>query len=786
MRFAGRALSRGWLSTTAACLLGVAVSPSVAQVGFDEPPVEADAFRDGGEIEGGRIVDDSGQAIRPSGGQVRRRQASRMNSLAVRYSDSQAFRPEFPGIEEIARLEIMLAVRSGLILAPEEASAGTETFTAPLSEVGEYGTAISRKALDAMGLLIKDHLYTQGLIAKVAPSVPPGADTRALDLAVEVLIDVGTYPVGSITAVYLEEHPEHPSIAELFETEVELSLTEKGWVAADDRFVTRSVPLNQVTSLETNEFYASALLAINVAMRDALLERGLIGVLVVTDPDAINLRTLTDERSPDDDSLKLVIFTGVVREVRTLAFGGRIGDNERENNPIHSRIVENSPLQVWESDADVERQDLLRRDELDEYLLRLNRFTGRRVDAAISPAEDRGAQLDFLISERQQTLGYVQVANTGTKSTDEIRYRAGLNITQLANMDDVLTLDYITAGFDKSKAVISTYEARVPGTERWRWKLDGNFSEFTASDVGLAGESFEGESYAAGGELIFNFYQKRDFFVDAFVGARFQHVKVENVGLGLTGESDFLIPRIGLRVERDRKAVTTYGAAWVEGNLASLGGTEDTNQLATLGRLFVDEDWFVAKWNLSHSFYLEPLVNRASWMDLQTPSSSTLAHEIALSVRGQYSPDHRLIPQEQQVAGGLYTVRGYPESVAAGDSVYIASAEYRFHLPKSYGYSDDSGTLFGSPFRWRPQEPFGEADWDLVFKAFVDAGRTENTERLAFEFNETLIGAGVGVDFNFRRRFTARVDWGFAMRDTENGQSEAGDNEVHFSFTALF
>ncbi|MFT5423222.1 MAG: hemolysin activation/secretion protein [Phycisphaerales bacterium] len=784
MRFADRALSRGWLCVAAAFSVGLAASPVVAQVGFDEPPVEADAIGDGREVEGGRIVDDTGRVIEPSGGQVRRRQASRMSSLVVRYSDSQAFRPGFPSIEDVAKLEIMLAVRRGLILAPEEASAGTETFTTSLSEVGSHGTAISRKAMEAMGLVIRDWLYEGGLVAKVAPAIPPGADARALDLAVEVLIDVGTYPVGSLSAAYLEEHPAHPTMAELFETEVELSRAPEGWVAADDRFVTRRIALSDLTNLETNEFYASALLAINVALRDALLQRGLIGVLVVTDPEAINLRTLTDERSPDDDSLKLVIFTGVVREVRTLAFGGRIGDNERENNPMHRRIVENSPLQVWDNQS--ERHDLLRRDELDEFLLRLNRFTGRRVDAAISPAEDRGAQLDFLVSERQQTLGYVQVANTGTKSTDEIRYRAGLNITQLANMDDVLTLDYITAGFDASKAVISTYEARVPGTERLRWKLDGNFSEFTASDVGLAGESFEGESYAVGGELIYNFYQHRDFFVDAFVGARFQHVKVENVGLGLTGESDFMIPRVGVRFERDRKAVTTYGAVWVEGNLPDLGGTEDKNQLATLGRLFVDEDWFVAKWNLSHSFYLEPLVNRANWVDLQTPSSSTLAHEIALGIRGQYSPDHRLIPQEQQVAGGLYTVRGYPESVAAGDSVYIASAEYRFHLPKSYGYSDDTGTLFGSPFRWRPQEPFGEADWDLVFKGFVDAGRTENTERLAFEFNETLIGAGVGVDFTFRRRFTARMDWGFAMRDTENGTAEAGDNELHFSFTALF
>ena len=42
--------------------------------------------------------------------------------------------------------------------------------------------------------------------------------------------------------------------------------------------------------------------------------------------------------------------------------------------------------------------------------------------------------------------------------------------------------------------------------------------------------------------------------------------------------------------------------------------------------------------------------------------------EVALSVRGQYSFDDRLIPQNEDVAGGLYSVRGYEESETAGDT----------------------------------------------------------------------------------------------------------------------
>jgi hypothetical protein len=81
----------------------------------------------------------------------------------------------------------------------------------------------------------------------------------------------------------------------------------------------------------------------------------------------------------------------------------------------------------------------------------------------------------------------------------------------------------------------------------------------------------------------------------------------------------------------------------------------------------VDDDWTVFKWSLDHSFYLEPLLFREAAHDPDAPHWKTaLAHEIAFSFRGQHAFDNRLIPQEEETLGGLYTVRGYPESIAAG------------------------------------------------------------------------------------------------------------------------
>ena len=61
-----------------------------------------------------------------------------------------------------------------------------------------------------------------------------------------------------------------------------------------------------------------------------------------------------------------------------------------------------------------------------------------------------------------------------------------------------------------------------------------------------------------------------------------------------------------------------------------------------------------------------------------------LPDEIAVSVHGQYAFGNTLIPQEEDTAGGFYSVRGYPESIVAGDNVVVFTGEYRFHVPRAF------------------------------------------------------------------------------------------------------
>jgi hemolysin activation/secretion protein len=243
----------------------------------------------------------------------------------------------------------------------------------------------------------------------------------------------------------------------------------------------------------------------------------------------------------------------------------------------------------------------------------------------------------------------------------------------------------------------------------------------------------------------------------------------------------------------------TYFGLTYEVQFADLSGAS-ADTLGQLGRTPVDEDWQALKFDAYHAFYIEPLISQI-YKGTGDRGPTTLAHEIALSARGQYAFNNRLIPNEQDVVGGMFSVRGYDESLVAGDSVLIGSAEYRFHWPRTWGVSEP-GTVKGRPvewarnmlgermnnFRYAPQEPFGRADWDLIFKGFLDAGVTDVSAAVPGEDSYTLVGAGVGVELQIKRYLTARLEWGFALADVDQpgAETDTGDNRVHFLITGVY
>ncbi|MEM7167083.1 MAG: hypothetical protein AAF581_16595 [Planctomycetota bacterium] len=593
--------------------------------------------------------------------------------------------------------------------------------------------------------------------------------------------DGDRYTVDALVIEYEQADPGLPAISELLDTEIALGVTEDGYVAVQEGLPSVRLRLDDIDSLQQKAFYATALRAISHGLVAELNRRGYVDIYVA--PTLGQFSATGRDLRPDNElELRLAIKFGEVTEVVTTASGDRFAE-PTSNSEVHRRIVDRSPVGAPGDDA---TSQVIRKDLLDDYLFQLNRHPGRRVDATLSPsAGGRGVALEYVVTENRPWLGYVQMANTGTKNTAQWRQRIGYVNNQLSNRDDILSIDYITAGFDSVNAAVVNYEAPFFDVRRTRWRGYGNVSEFNSSDVGIFGTDFSGDDSSIGFDVYHTFYQKRELFFDYYAGASYRSISAENVGIGGSGDDNYFLPHLGIRMERNTDYSSTTGSMVLEINASGIAGT-DSDESELLGRTDPDTDWQVFRLNVSHSFYLEPILFPDAWADSSTPYSSTMAHEVVCNIRYQNSLGNRLIPHEQQTVGGLYSVRGYDESVASGDDSLIANFEYRLHIPRIFKpqpYAQQ--TLFGKSFRMSRDSVYGRPDWDLVAKAFFDVGRVDVINPTFSEEDHTLFGAGFGLDFLLWKNWSVRADYGVALRDVDS-RASSGDSEIHVVATLLF
>ena len=615
-------------------------------------------------------------------------------------------------------------------------------------------------------------------------------------------VDGFAYPANTIVFVYPFEHPDLPDLQVLEDLIVLLSPTNGGWVGPTDGADVIGVRLGELGLLGVTNIYGSALAAINQSVRDFMeAQYGLIGHLVTPDASEIAYRTTrADLREAGDTQLTIMIWRAIVGEVRTVAHGDRLAERHAQGSDQISKDqaadtamgepesnVNRNEHQRTRDRLDIEPGMLLTRKTIDDEIYRLNRHPGRRVDAAVAPTKQPGEVIvDYLITEPKSWNVYVQTSNTGSESTDIWQQRVGYINRQLTGRDDVLQLDLITTAFDESNAVLGSYTFDFG--PRTRLKLFGRWNEYTAKDVGFGFENFKGDGYAVGAEAAINVWQKGPKFVDFIVGVRGEHIHVENRLFLIEGSDDFLLPSVGLRYEKRTPVHSAFGQVTIESNWGSIVGSSKED-VQRLGRFGADDDFTIMRAQLSHSFFLEPILDPSGFKGERGDEGMTLAHEIAINFRAQYAFQSRLIPNYEFVAGGFYTVRGYEESAAVGDDAIFGSLEYRYHLGRSLPSSSESMTLFGQPFRSARTRPYGSADWDLIFKGFIDAARLGVNDAPFFEQAETLVGVGVGIETQLKSNLTLRLDYGMALTNIGQGANQTtsvGDTRLHFSAQMVF
>lgn len=693
----------------------------------------------------------------------------------------------------------------------------------PGASAPRLGPAFAR--LSPAGLLAAALLAAGLLAAGLLASDPAAA---------QVLADGATasrdesWRVGALELEYATPHPDLPPLSSLLPLEVELKPTASGYTApASDDGDAETIRLGAadgpVVRVDT-----PGLVAVLASVVRALHDEGLYGVDVRPSPRDVDLERERDLRPPERDALALVVRVGRIARVRTIAAGDRVRSDWKIDNEIHQRIREDSPL-LPSGVGDEDATDLIDRRALEDYLHRLNRFDGRRVEAALSPGEAPGeVVLDYRVHEAKPWFVYGQTSNTGTTRTNRWQSRVGYVHRQLSDRDDVLSLEYLNAGLDDVNAVIARYEAPffggdrpnwmierrgdpdwiewlprddIPwwGVDRMRWEAEFSYSKTQAGEAAtqenLANDLVRSEQFLVGGRMIYEAFQYRSFFLDVWGGLRLRDLRVDNRTNGGEGDALLVIPRVGVRGER-RSQISTLGFGV---SLQSQVNSIDDSNREALGRAATDDRYSIVDFDLGYSTYLEPILNPKAWRDPSSHLSSTLAHEIAIGTRGQLTLDQeRLIPQANGSIGGLYSVRGYPQSVAVGDSLVVGSFEYRFHVPRIFPVRREALNLpLIGDFRLSPQQVYGRPDWDLTLRAFVDVGRTRRNRRNesntgVAERHQTLVGAGIGAALQIRSNLRAQIDWATALTSEKtvpnDGGSgvDAGDSEIHVLFSILY
>lgn len=547
-------------------------------------------------------------------------------------------------------------------------------------------------------------------------------------------------------------------------------------------------------------FGSSAIVAVSRAVVSELNRRGIYGVLAAVDPEQIDLSV-----SPPED-----LREGARGDLRMDVYYSRVAKVELQRAPRSGpewlfpsdkagrRIVANAPVQAG---------TLLRKDDLQHYLDRVNRFEGRRAQSVLRAGEQPGTvNLALELNEQKRFSVHVMGSNAGTKETGEWRSRLGVEARQVAGIDDVLALDYTTSDFKKYQTFSFSEDFGLGSSEAWKARFYGSSSDLSLADLGQTDKPFASTAQSFGVQTSWTSALDSNWWLSLTGGGTVLDASVDNGASGGQGSSTYWVPYFSVGMEKQSPRGRMTGSLQMEHV-----GTPDRDS-DILGRINPSREAWVSRWNMAWSRRGE------EFADLFSVKNTTLGaiHEVSLAAHGQVAWDQaRLAPHFQGVAGGMDSVRGYRESSSVGDTVSFATAEYRLQLnsvlkrfvggaalskavgapdtatemraPRGLGVEADraagrgeapvSGAFFGTGF---PVEVAlrGFVDGAQVHQNEADAGQNEAGDR-------SLLGAGVGLDMVFRGRLNGmvRLDLGVALKGLKGGESEvkAGSSRLHVS-----
>jgi hypothetical protein len=249
------------------------------------------------------------------------------------------------------------------------------------------------------------------------------------------------------------------------------------------------------------------------------------------------------------------------------------------------------------------------------------------------------------------------------------------------------------------------------------------------------------------------------------VGMKLENVSAFNSIINRSGGATFFTPRLGLKIEHSGDYWQGQTSLFLKGNVSGISA-EDQQALGgvkTIGRY--------SRVSLQHFevFRLGKLLGSTSG---GRAGDYLARHFLNLRFQADLAlHSGRHLPQHQFITGGTGSVRGYPESPVAGDSGYLFSVEYHF------------------PFFLMDGGREGKLAWSFI--PFLDWASTQVNDPYFFESDQTLLGAGLGVEFQLPFGLYARIDFAKPLSELTSAGTvldgtRSGDYRVHGHFRWKF
>lgn len=377
---------------------------------------------------------------------------------------------------------------------------------------------------------------------------------------------------------------------------------------------------------------------------------------------------------------------------------------------------------------------------------RLNRAQDFKVEPVMSPGKETGTiDVELKVEDRLPLHGSLELNNRASYDTSELRLNAVVRYDNLWQREHSLSLQYQMSPLKPGEvqAFSTSYALPAPWELDDQWALYGIWSDSKTA----FGEGFNviGKGTIIGTRTVMMLPEYKLYTHMLTLGIDYKHM-YQSLRIAVGGVDEVPVNYLPLSA--------AYGSS-----LPDAGGITQFNAGVNLN--------FRGVVSQEAQFEQKRFKGRANYLVLQAGVQRTqklpLGMGLSLKVDGQAS-DQPLIDNEQYVAGGMESVRGYRESEALGDNALHGMLELSFPDPLDRkgggGGSQMSPYLFGDYARLTIKEPRYQ------------------------DHSISLAGAGAGIRGSLAKHLEYELDWAMALQATD--RTEKHDQRIHWKIRAVF